>query len=171
MKLKSLTLLLSLFAFCACSPTTISPPKEKVTMNPTKYGYIKVRSGPLNGGFFNEYTKANDPEAITKQFISQTYVKTNKSVASFTSRIEGALGNKCPTAKIQNTKLSDTEYLLEVTDKNACGGKGPHRSFRKFIAGSEGIFIIAFNLNEDYVHKNSEYSTWRKRIINTKLRE
>lgn len=171
MKFRLPLLALTALAIASCTTISVPPANEKLSLNPNSYGYTSPqRHAGSRHGSSVEYINPNEPLASSKSFVTLLYYKTDDSAKTFTEWIIAGYKEKYPSAILAPKQISESEYFLEVKDKNACGGpSGPHRSVRKFIKGSEGVFMAAYSQNEERVSNHGEYNAWSARIMKTKL--
>jgi hypothetical protein len=118
----------------------------------------------------NEFVRKGDSVNDWETLVTRLYATSGSPEAAASVLAKATvddLKRNCPNSKTSMKKQSDSEYVVEYSH-NGCGSFEGHRSVRKFIAGREGVYMLAYDM-KNKAYNTSEFNLWRSRILSAQI--
>lgn len=110
-----------------------------------------------------ELVPAGDSVQSWKEMVAQQTVFTPATLNEYIATWELGLINVDPDAELEKTKNADGSFTIVYSS-----AKADESGIRRFIKGSDGIYMIAYHVRLQY-NDPSKTAIWSKIIAEAKL--
>jgi len=123
-------------------------------------GYVPTPDMSMS---FNPSSDARDSVQSWKEMVAQQTVFTPATLNEYIATWELGLINVDPDAELEKTKNADGSFTIVYSS-----AKADESGIRRFIKGSDGIYMIAYHVRLQY-NDPSKTAIWSKIIAEAKL--